>query len=287
MGCLTSGKLRLGRIGFLNVLPIYYPLESGAVSHDFDIVSGAPAYLNDLMARGELDVSVVSSIEYARRHDRYFLLPNLSIGCRGPVRSVLLLSRVPFERLSGRTVLVSTQSHTSVALLKILFSLRMGVEASFEEGSAGDALARGERPAAFLTIGDEALRLGNHPLYPYRLDLGEAWFDWTGLPFVFATWAIQRASVSKWSGRLPEAMGKLFAAKKWGRDNLDLICEQAARRGPLSRREFHDYYRGLNFDLKEEQQKGLELFFRFLVEIGEIASAPPPPEIFSLMACVA
>lgn len=72
------------------------------------------------MVRGELDLSVVSSIEYARYPERYLILPDLSISCRGPVRSVLLLSQRPIAELSGRTILITSQSHTSVALLKIL-----------------------------------------------------------------------------------------------------------------------------------------------------------------------
>jgi chorismate dehydratase len=68
-------RLSLGKIGFLNVLPIYYPLETGILPHPFSIVSGVPSQLNELMSEGLLDVSVVSSIEYARHPGRYFILP--------------------------------------------------------------------------------------------------------------------------------------------------------------------------------------------------------------------
>ncbi len=100
-------KLRLGRIDFLNVLPIYYPLEAGIIANPFAIVPGVPSELNELCANGALDISPVSSIEYARRAGLYYIVPDLSINSAGEVKSVLLLSRMPIERLSGKTVLAS------------------------------------------------------------------------------------------------------------------------------------------------------------------------------------
>lgn len=286
MGQLPENRLKLGRISFLNVLPLYYPLETGIVSHPFSIVPGTPAYLNGLMTEGDLDLSVVSSIEYARHPERYLILPDLSISCRGPVKSVLLLSRMPLEELSGETVLVSTQSHTSVALIRILLSVHLGVEASFRPGSCTETLARGERPAAFLAIGDEALRLGHHDLYPYRWDLGEAWTSWTGLPFVFAVWVIQRQAVVRENGNLDAAIGALLSAKTWGLEHLDTICTEALRKGILNHRELHDYYQCLRYDLGGEEKKGLGLFYEYLAKIGEVDEAPRL-EICSPLARVA
>jgi chorismate dehydratase len=286
VGQSAPEQLKLGKIGFLNVLPIYYPLESGQVSHSFQIVSGSPAHLNGLMARGDLDVSVVSSIEYARHPERYFVLPDLSISCCGEVKSVLLLSRAPIRDLSGEEILLSAQSHTSIALLKILCSLYLSIEVNYKTGNCTDALASGEQPAAFLAIGDEALRLRHHPAYPYRWDLGEAWHAWTGFPFVFALWVIQRRSVEKWNGSLGNAVEAILAAKQWGADNPGLICEQALKAGLLNSAELREYYQRLHFDLDRRQQSGLELFFEYLYRIGEIPAAPKI-EIYSPLACVA
>lgn len=286
MGQFSHEKLRLGQIGFLNVLPIYYPLESGIIPHSFDIVSGTPAHLNRLMAQGDLDLSVVSSIEYARHPERYFILPDLSISCTGAVKSVLLLSRTPIEELSGQNIIVSTQSHTSVALLRILFSVRLGIEVGFQPGNCTEALDQGQSPPAMLVIGDEALRLKQHPDYPYRWDLGEEWNAWTGLPFVFALWVIQRKAVERWNGHLRAAIDTLSAAKEWGRAHPDRICMEAVSRGLLSFEELRDYYQCLHFDLGKDEQKGLELFFRHLQDIGEV-KAPRRLDVFSLLAFVA
>lgn len=286
MGHSSQVRLRLGRIEFLNVLPIYFPLESAIISHPFNIVSGTPAHLNQLMAEGDLDLSVVSSIEYARHPDRYFILPDLSISCHGTVKSVLLFSRMPIDELGLSTIIATNQSHTSVALLRILFSRVYGLDIRVRVGSFDDASTECGLPKAFLAIGDEALRLNSQGIYPFCMDLGEAWHSWTGLPFVFAVWVIQREAAERLNGKLLGALEILGSAKAWGRAHLDTICSIAARKGVLSLEEMRVYYQCLGFDLGYGEQEGLALFFRLLEEIGEIPSAPGL-EIISPLACVA
>lgn len=280
--------LRLGRIGYLNVLPVYYPLETGKVPHSFEIVSGIPSHLNELMAQGELDLSPVSSIEYARHPERYFILPHLSISSRskheGEVQSVLLLSRQPIDRLDGETIWVSTQSHTSVALLKALFALYLEKQVHFKPAACSQAIEGGDHPAAFLAIGNEALQLRQHPLYPYHWDLGKAWFDWTGLPFVFALWVIQRKAVERGNGRLDPAVRGLLSAKEWGLSHLDEICTQAAGEGILGIPKLHDYYDHLGYDLQTEEQRSLALFYSCLHRVGEV-NAVPELHLYSPTVC--
>jgi chorismate dehydratase len=286
MGASSSQHLRLGKISYLNVLPIYYPLDTGIISHPFNIVPGTPAHLNRLMVQGDLDLSVVSSIEYARYPERYLILPELSISCRGSVRSVLLLSQIPVEELPGKTILVSSHSHTSVALLKVLLTMQLNMEVAFRNGSCTEALDQGSPPAAMLAIGDEALRLSKHPLYPYRWDLGEAWHAWTGLPFVFALWVIQRKAFERWNGVLGTAIESLSSAKEWGCAHLEEICLHAVEKGILNFRQLQAYYPCLNYDLNSDEKAGLELFYQYLAELSEIKRAPPL-QIYSPLACVA
>ncbi|MFP5212568.1 MAG: menaquinone biosynthetic enzyme MqnA/MqnD family protein [Acidobacteriota bacterium] len=286
MGRSSRERLRVARIGFLNVLPIFHPLETGVIPHGFEFVSGTPSYLNGLMAAGDLDLGVVSSIEYARHPERYFILPDLSISCFGPVKSVILFSRVPIADLAGETILATAQSHTSVALLKVFFALKFGMEARFETANCSEALSRGERPAAFLAIGDEALRLSRHETYTHRMDLGEAWREWTGLPFVFAVWVIQRKAFEQWNGRIKAALTALADAKAWGRFHLDEVCSVAALKGVLTAPELREYYQCLGSDLGPLEQQGLKLFYDYLQRIGEIDAAPRL-DICSPLECVA
>ena len=270
----SCSKLRLGRIDFLNVLPIYYPLEAGIIANPFVIVPGVPSELNELCAAGALDISPVSSIEYARRAGCYYIAPDLSINSEGEVKSVLLLSRMPVERLSGRTVLASSKSHTAVGLLKVLCRLRYGIDLQFEVGVCSDHAARAEPPDACLAIGDEALQLGRSGLFPHVLDLGAAWFEWTGLPFVFAVWVIRRQALKERDGQFKAAVEVLVSSKRWGRANIGRICEQAARSGVLEISDLEHYYGCLRYDLNERERKGLELFYSCLFDIGELEGAP-------------
>ena len=269
-----SDGVRLGRIGYLNVLPIYHPLESGQVPHGCTLVSGPPSYLNALMADGGLDISSNSSIEYGRRPGNYLLVPDLAIGSKGPVQSVLLLCRRPLERLEGSTILVSAQTHTSAVLLRLLLRDYVRVKAEFATGDATAALAAGERPEAILAIGDEALTLRRHGDYPVHLDLGEAWREWTGLPFIFGVWVVRRAAYEARPEAITAACAALLRGKALGREQMERIVALTAARTPLSAAELRSYYAGLSYDLGAEERRGLALFYDRLVDAGLLPEAP-------------
>ena len=279
----ASLKPRMGRIGYLNVLPIYHALESGAISHEYELVYGPPAELNMRMAAGDMVAASTSCVEYARRPERYFLLPNLAIGSNGPVQSVLLLSRRPIEDLGGQSILVSAETHTSATLLRLLLDQRYGLTGiSYYTGSASEMAASGNPPQAFLAIGDEALRLRRHPAYPHLLDLGDAWTAWTGLPFIFGVWVADRqafapnASGTRFRPPLGNPGALLSDARDWGLAHMDVILDIAVQNYPnMTRQEHADYFAGLCYSLKEREQAGLSLFWEKLAETGEIPKAPP------------
>lgn len=266
--------LRLGRIGYLNVLPIYHPLEAGILPHDFELVSGPPALLNTMMARGELHVSSNSCFEYARNPEQYYLVEDLSIGSHGPVMSVLLLSTVPVAKLDGKTILISAETHTSVALLRLLVEQRYGIDVTFETGSVTASLNTDTPPIAFLAIGDEALRLRNHPAYPHRVDLAEAWRDWTGLPFIFGVWVVSRSAAD--SGLFTSDPGALLRrARDWGLRHMDTILDLTLYGCPLTREELRIYYRdGLVYGLRGRELEGLQLFYEKLAAARMIPAMP-------------
>lgn len=267
-------SVRLGKIGYLNVLPLYHPLENGIIENDFEIVSGPPSHLNKLMDAGQLDISAASSIEYARHPEKYYLVPNIAIGSRGPVQSVLLLSRCSVDELEGQTILVSSQTHTSAALLKVLLKELWKVNTEFVSGDATELLESGERPEAILAIGDEALNLRYHPDYPHRTDLGEAWRDLTNLPFIFGVWIVQRDSYKAASATIRQACEKMIAAKNWGTTNMDSMCTLAAEDSCLNDAEMCSYFDGLVYDFGEKEIHGLELFYQRLAKNG-IIDFPP------------
>ena len=271
---MTRPQLRMGRIGYLNVLPIYHPLEAGIIEHEYELVSGPPALLNTMMARGELHVSSASCFEYARNPDEYYLIDDLSIGSHGPVMSVLLLSRRPVEDLGGETICISGETATSVALLRLLMAQRYGVDVRYETDNVTRRLMSGHAPEAFLAIGDEALRLRNHPDYPYRVDMADAWRQWTGLPFIFGLWVVSRKAAD--AGLFHADPGALLRrARDWGMAHMDVILDLTLHGCPLSRQELEVYYReGLVYTLRGPEQQGLELFYAKLAEAGMIPRAP-------------
>ncbi len=267
--------IRLGKIGYLNVLPIYHPLETDCIENDFSIVSGPPSELNRRMDAGKLDLSATSSIEYARHPEKYYLIPDIAIGSCGPVQSVLLLSRTPVKELAGETILVSSQTHTSAALLRVLLAQLWKVKTEFVSGDATSQLEQGKRPSAILAIGDEALNLRYHPDYPHRIDLGEAWRELTGLPFIFGVWIVQKPCFDSQPDRMRRACDTLIAAKQWGTDNISDMCSLASDGSCLSEQEMCSYFDGLVYDLGDKEKDGLKLFYQHLTDHGIIKAVPP------------
>jgi len=272
-----TAPLRMGRISYLNVLPIYHPLEAGWIKHNFRFIQGPPAELNALIRADGLDLGSCSSIEYARNPDRYFLLPDLAIASQGPVKSVLLLSRIPPQELTGQELLVTAESNTSAALLRIVLETVYQVRPVFTlaKGSVSQALAQGANQPAALAIGDEALALRHDPAFPFQLDLGEVWRDWTGLPFVFGVWVARRKAFAERPDEVREGALLLRESKHMGVAAIEEVVDITCRAKPnVSREELRRYYDHLCYDLGDREQQGLSRFFGYLAEHGIIEKAP-------------
>lgn len=262
----------MGRIPYVNCYPVYGAIDRGLVQLDATIVDGVPTALNRATARGELDVSVVSAVEYARDAGRYLLLPDLAISCDGPVRSVMLFSTKPAETLSGGSVLVSRSSMTSVALLELLFENVWRASPTFVPSNAELAdlsQAHDPRHDARLVIGDAALVLGNGggSVYPYAYDLGQEWKAWTGLPFVFAVWVAQRTGSARDSLAVHAA---LLESRAWGVRNLDVLALDAHLATGVPADACARYLAGLDYGLSYPHLAGLTDFFRRLVHRGRV-----------------
>ena len=275
--------MRVGRIPYVNCYPVYGAIDRGVVPLSAEIVEGVPTELNAYMAAGTLDVSVISAVEYARDAQRYLLLPDLAISCDGPVRSVVLFSKRPASELSGRRVLVSRSSMTSVALLELLFDHVWDARPSFVPSdaeltdiakfSAADHDAR-------LVIGDAALRLGAHLQdqrdrdellerlgYRYAYDLGAEWKSWTDLPFVFAVWVAQRTANTR---EALDVHATLMTSRDWGLSHLDQLAAQAALATGVTKPACLTYLSGLDYRLSYGHLAGLTEFFRRLVAAGRV-----------------
>jgi chorismate dehydratase len=274
--------VRVGRIPYVNCYPVYGAIDRGVVPIAATLVDGVPSALNRQMAAGQLDVSVVSAVEYARHADRYLLLPDLAISCDGPVRSVALFSKRPVGELGGCRVIVSRSSMTSAALLELLFDHVWRVRPQFVPGDAelSDVGRFDAEPHdARLVIGDAALLLGaqrgtrgvrgtgSSSAYDHVYDLGSVWKAWTDLPFVFAVWVAQRASAGD---RALAACAALRASRDWGLGHLDALADQAAASTGVDRETCLEYLSGLDYGLSYAHLAGLTEFLRRLVAAGRV-----------------
>jgi len=260
--------VRLGRIPWINTFPVYGAIDRGLVRVNAEIVSGTASELNDLLAAGELDVSVVSAVEYARNAAAYHLLPDLAISCDGPVRSVKLFSRRPVTELDEATVLLTASSRTSVLLLELLCRHRWKVTPRFAtvRAEAVDLTSLGEFPHdAVLVIGDAALLLAASGRYAVEADLGLEWKEWTGLPFVFAVWAARRQTDANVAQAIHQS---LLESRAWGLEHLDELAEAAAKATGLAPVVCRHYFDDLDYRLSYRHLAGLTDFFRRLAQDG-------------------
>jgi chorismate dehydratase len=272
MGSIVAegGRLRLGHIVYSNCFPVHARLLDVGAPEWITIVQGVPSHLNGLLERGEIDVAPCSSIEFARNADRYRVLPDLVIGARGPVRSIVFASTRPPRELDGALVAMPTASATSVVLLKVLLRLRWGVRPRFRwfDQAAEDPFAAGADAALF--IGDVALRADLYPQVPHRFDLGAEWWDHTGLPFAFAVWQA--------GGGGDEALRRLHAtlleSRAYGLANRTEMAARWAGRFGFSPAFLDGYWADLSYELDAPMLKGLNTFYHMAAEIGEIPRAP-------------
>jgi len=264
--------LRIGRIPYINCYPVYGAIDRGIVPLAGELVDGVPTALNARMASGDLDVSVVSAVEYARDSRRYLLLPDLAISCDGPVRSVMLFSKRPATELTGRKVLVSRSSMTSVALLELLFENVWHAHPVFAPTDAEISdVARfdSEEHDTRLVIGDAALLLEStgNGTYEHAYDLGNSWKQWTGLPFVFAVWVAQR------NVAVDEALAAhaaLINSRNWGIEHVSELARQASEATSVTYEACETYLSGLDYGLSYPHLAGLTEFYRRLVERGSV-----------------
>jgi chorismate dehydratase len=246
---------RLGIVAYTNVAPLHWGLRPwpGATFH-----RGVPTDLNARLLAGDLDLTLVSSVEFIRHRDRLAALPDFSIAARGRVGSVTLFHPRPWSDLAGARIAVTRESATSVALLSHLLASDALAATLTPHPTDLDAML-GAYDAALL-IGDAALVEGQrrrsvHGAVPQTTDLGEVWFARTGLPFTFAVWAYDRTRPP--SARL---IDELRAARERGLAHLQDVAEAEALRLGLPSEVLEAYLRNFRYFLEPSDRAGLAAF---------------------------
>ena len=243
-------KLRVGIVNFLNSKPLAWGFLKGHHADLFAPSFHPPSLVARLLAQGNLDIGLIPSIE-VQRIPNLRVLPDMCVAARHEVRSVLLVSRVPIEDV--RRVALDTNSRTSATLIRILMRERWGLDPEYLHERPDPERMLAEADAA-LVIGDPALRVDRER---YRIiDLAAEWNALTGLPFVFAVWAV-RPEVE-----IPDLPFYFKSSLRYGLSSLDTLVREAAAELGLDSSEIRAYLENLSFFLRRDEIQGLEEFYR-------------------------
>ncbi len=243
---------RLSLIDFLNAVPLQWGFTQGSCRDSFQLLFDVPSQCARRLALGEADVGLIPVIEYQRIADLR-ILPEISIASKREVRSVLFVSRKPMDEIER--IAVDTSSRTSAALLRILLWEFYGNQRArfFEEAPDPESML--SRYDAALLIGNPALHVAGQGRIIY--DLAHEWFRFTGLPFVFAFWAV-RSGVD-----LGDRVEYFYRSRAEGLQQLQRISRTYAERLQLAQEEVFDYLsRNLDYSLDDENLRGLATYFR-------------------------
>jgi chorismate dehydratase len=248
--------VRVGAVNYLNARPLIEELDRYAPH--WELVLDVPSRLADAMAAGSLDIGLIPVVEFLRAPD-YTFIPGIGIASRGPVLSVTLFSRVPWPRI--RRIALDEGSRTSAALVRVLMLQRWGVEAEYQSLPLHAAVEEVDTDAVLL-IGDRAMR-ACLPGWPYAYDLGTEWTDWTGLPMVYALWAV-RPEIP-----LAEVIAPFLQARQRGLSRLGQIAQREAARLNLDAGYCRRYLSHIiRYDLGPRELAGLHRFAELTAQLG-------------------
>jgi chorismate dehydratase len=236
-------------VSYLNTVPLVWGFVKGPLQGRFDLSFALPSDCAERVRRGDADIGIVPVAELPSLGVE--LIRGTGIACRGPVRSILLVSKKPFAAI--RTLAADSGSRTSVALAQVILEQRYRAEPEVipHPADLDQMLAKAD---AALIIGDPALKLDPAAL-PYRvLDLGAEWVEMTGLPMVFAAWAGRPEIVT------PDLAGVFAESYEYGRTHLRDIAREAEQRGIPADLAMRYLTEHIAFELGDQEYKGLELF---------------------------
>jgi chorismate dehydratase len=241
--------IRLGRISYVNMAPVFYGLEA-----DVDEVEGVPTELNRMLLDGDIDIAPIPSIEYARNADRLRLLPRLCVSSEGAIDSIQLVTRMSFGQV--RSVAVTPESATSVVLVRILLPNAEIVPLGFDAD-------------ATLLIGDAALKSAFEDPTPH-FDLGRLWLERTGLPMVFAVWAASEPLVEG----LIDLEHALVSSVRLARAEPERLARQATQAYGYPAGFLARYFEKLRYSFGPRERAGLYTFLEMARDAGELAHVP-------------
>ena len=263
-------RLKISAISYLNTAPLLWDFEHEGPRPDFDISYTLPSGCAEALRTGTQDVGIIPAAAYTTIPD-LVVIPDIAIAANSAVRSILLVSMTPLEKI--RSVALDNSSLTSVALLKVLFAKWWRGERSFN-GMVPDLERMLEHHDAALLIGDPALKVDRSRYVTY--DLAEEWIRFTGKPFVFAFWAVRQAALK--DAPLSVDLTTVFQESRdhgLEPDSLDRIAGEWSPRTGLSETGIKDYLTGnIHYYLDPDCLEGLNLFYSYARECDVLPDCP-------------
>lgn len=273
-------QLNLGQIDYLNCWPLYHQLQKTLDNHLFTLRPGHPAQLNQGLENGEIDISPSSSMLLAvSPKSDYFVLPDIAIASLSEVRSVILLSRRPLSELNGCSISLTSHSLTSIFLLKIILFHFQKLASDKITFTTEEFNPKQDREAA-LIIGDQALELYHNPPAGFRVyDLGRLWYQFTGLPFVYALWIGRKKNLLKKSRAIIDLHQHLndivtVLPEKFA-DLAGLALAKLEKDTTITPPQLLTYWQqAISYRLDRRALAGLDLFYQTAKDLGLIDKVP-------------
>lgn len=261
--------MKLGYIDYLNCYPFYFHMFQKKPIDGIEVIPGYPADLNQMMISGKLDMSPISAAACADLQKEIVLLPDFCLSSVGYVGSVILRSKVPIEDLHGRLIGMTSASHTSVVLLKILLHRYYDVKPVYRATDPNPAL---QEVDAALLIGNEAMIHEREPV-SYSYDLGELWFRKTGFPVVFAVFAIRQNAIGEFGPQIRAVIDSYRRSLECLKSEKDRVIVGARKRYPNIAYDLNVYYRLLQFDFTDELKRALRFYLDTASEMGLLSES--------------
>ncbi|KGA99147.1 hypothetical protein AJ85_21175 [Alkalihalobacillus alcalophilus ATCC 27647 = CGMCC 1.3604] len=262
--------LRIGEISYTNILPLFYFVDRDKLKEEqFTFIPQVPAQLNAAMSKAEVDVGGISSFAYAKNQHDYTLLPDLSVSSYHAVGSLFLFSKVPIEQLNEKRIALTSSSATTIHLLKVILAhfYQFKVHYEVEEPNYDKMLAQFD---ACLLIGDDAIKATwcKEPNI-YQYDLGELWYQFTGLPMTFAVIAVRNEIVETKVKELELLNRELLFSKEMSiQTQFQPMIRQIMKDHAGDLPFWSNYFNGLTYDFSEAEQKGLLSFYDLCYQLG-------------------
>jgi len=246
--------LRISAVSYLNTFPFVYGINESGMLSNFNLLLDVPSKTAERLKAGDADVALIP-VGALPEIGQFHYISDFCVGAVGAVKTVLLLSKVPLDRITK--IHLDYDSRTSVKLVRVLASHHWHINPQWENLGEGQASAARDIES-LVAIGDKTFELRHR--YPYVYDLAEAWIAFSGLPFVFSAWVSRK--------RLPDNILQQFSgALSYGvshkRECLDYFKDKL----PANQDCFRYLEENISFAFDDSKKEGLKLFLKHLQKI--------------------